>query len=134
MRVWQPMFKCILTDMGAQVASGQGGVCADFELNAMECIEYYGAKQGITACKDWYDDYMECQSGAKQWLRLRAMFKAKELGTRHTKSHLNIMPTWSLGTTRNFLTRRVPCKFRFSFFRKIRSCDSHILDILVSLL
>ena len=41
----------------------QGGMCADFEIRAIECIEYFGAKQGITACKDWYDDYMECQSG-----------------------------------------------------------------------
>lgn len=92
MKTWQPAFKCILTDMGAQVVSGQGGVCADFELNAMECIEYYGAKQGITACKDWYDDYMECQSGAKQWLRIRAMFKK-----RHIDNHLEYLQgkrTW----------------------------------------
>ena len=41
-------------------------MCADFEMKAMECIEYYGAKQGITACKDWYDDYMECQSGERR--------------------------------------------------------------------
>ena len=38
-------------------------MCADFELKALECIEYYGAKQGITACKDWYDDYIECSTG-----------------------------------------------------------------------
>ena len=41
-------------------------MCADFEIRAIECIEYYGAKQGITACKDWYDDYMECQSGERR--------------------------------------------------------------------
>lgn len=41
-------------------------MCADFEIKAIECIEYYGAKQGITACKDWYDDYIECQSGEGQ--------------------------------------------------------------------
>ena len=22
-------------------------------FQALECIEYYGAKQGLTACKDW---------------------------------------------------------------------------------
>jgi hypothetical protein len=29
-------------------------------MNAMECIEYYGMKQGLEACKDWYDDFLEC--------------------------------------------------------------------------
>ena len=33
----------------------------------MECIEYYGAKQGITACKDWYDDFIECQTGKEKY-------------------------------------------------------------------
>ena len=41
----------------------QGGICGDFEMKALECIEYYGAKQGITACKDWYDDFIECSTG-----------------------------------------------------------------------
>ena len=45
----------------------------------MECIEYYGSKQGMTACKDWYDDFMECQMGAKQRLRMRAMFKKRHI-------------------------------------------------------
>ena len=45
-------------------------MCADFEIRAIECIEYYGAKQGITACKDWYDDYMECQSGERRNKRM----------------------------------------------------------------
>ena len=49
--------------MFAYVFVSQGGVCADFELKALECVEYYGAKQGITACKDWYDDYIECTTG-----------------------------------------------------------------------
>ena len=94
-------------------------MCADFELKAQECIEYYGAKQGITACKDWYDDYMECSTGndgptaenditkcflgAKQHLRMRAMFKK-----RHIDNHIeylqvslignicSIVPSWNL--------------------------------------
>merc|ERR1712066_521739 len=59
LKYWQPFYKSIFTDLGAHVMSSQGGRCADFELKALECIEYYGAKQGITACKDWYDDYIE---------------------------------------------------------------------------
>ena len=80
MKYWQPVYKSFFTDLGAHVMSSQvqkifslislyitfpwqGGICADFELKALECIEYYGAKQGITACKDWYDDYIECSTG-----------------------------------------------------------------------
>ena len=40
----------------------------------------------MTACKDWYDDYIECQTGAKQWLRMRAMFKK-----RHIDNHLEYL-------------------------------------------
>lgn len=91
-RTWTPFMKNWFTDVGAHVASNQGGICQDFELRAMECIEYFGAKQGITACKDWYDDYMECRSGAKQRLRIRAMFKK-----RHIDNHLEYLQgkrTW----------------------------------------
>ena len=69
-------------------------MCADFELKAVECIEYYGAKQGMTACKDWYDDYIECQTGAKQWLRIRAMFKK-----RHIDNHLEYL---QVGATQDY--------------------------------
>jgi len=92
MKTWQPALKNIFTEMGAYVMSSQGGICADFELKAVLCIEYYGAKQGMTACKDWYDDYIEFQTGAKQWLRMRAMFKK-----RHIDNHLEYLQgkrTW----------------------------------------
>ena len=69
-------------------------MCADFELKAVECIEYFGAKQGMTACKDWYDDYIECQTGAKQWLRIRAMFKK-----RHIDNHLEYL---QVGATHDY--------------------------------
>eukprot|EP00092_Neocalanus_flemingeri_P022821 GFUD01024745.1.p1 GENE.GFUD01024745.1~~GFUD01024745.1.p1 ORF type:complete len:198 (+),score=38.92 GFUD01024745.1:79-672(+) len=93
LRVWQPFLKNFFTDMGANISSSQGQMCGDFELRAMECIEYYGSKQGITACKDWYDDFIECQTGAKQKLRMRAMFKK-----RHFDNHLEYLQgkrTWS---------------------------------------
>ena len=48
---------------GVKTVKMQGGICGDFEMKALECIEYYGAKQGITACKDWYDDFIECSTG-----------------------------------------------------------------------
>merc|ERR1712122_82911 len=51
-----------------------------------ECIEYYGAKQGLTACKDWYDDYIECTHKTKQNLRVKAMYKK-----RHVDNHLEYL-------------------------------------------
>ena len=145
-------------------------MCADFEMKAMECIEYYGAKQGITACKDWYDDYIECQSGesqhkktlteqedkyytivlgAKQWLRIRAMFKKRHIdnhleylqvcvlhlfafedkylyrerepGMRPMRSLQNITPTSSLTMMRSIHTWRRQCQCD----EEPCSCDSH---------
>merc|ERR1712088_618053 len=69
-RYTTPYLKTFFTDMGANVINMQSGPCMDFELNALECIEYYGAKQGLTACKDWYDDYIECVHKSKQNLRV----------------------------------------------------------------
>jgi len=92
LRIWQPFIKTFFTDMGANIMSPQGGLCGDFELRAMECIEYYGAKQGLTACKDWYDDFIECTARSKQKLRVRAMFKK-----RHVDNHLEYLQgkrTW----------------------------------------
>jgi len=92
LRYYSPMMKTFMSDMFANVISSQSGACGDFELKALECIEYYGAKQAITACRDWYDDFLECQSGAKQKLRMRAMFKK-----RHIDNHLEYLQgkrTW----------------------------------------
>lgn len=58
----------------------------DFEMRAMECIEYYGSKQALTACKDWYDDFIECRQRHKQTLRIKAMFRK-----RHFENHLEYL-------------------------------------------
>jgi len=78
-RFHSPAMHTYFTDMGANMFDGQGGRCMDFEMQALECIEYYGSKQGITACKDWYDDYIECRHGSKQSLRVKAMFKKRSI-------------------------------------------------------
>merc|ERR1712108_5841 len=85
-RYTSPYMKTFFTDMGANVINMQSGPCMDFELNALECIEYYGAKQGLTACKDWYDDYIECVPKSKQNLRVKAMFKK-----RHVDNHIEYL-------------------------------------------
>jgi len=78
-RFFTPTIKTFATDMGANILNFQQGRCQDFELNALECIEYYGSKQGLTACKDWYDDYIECVHQSKQKLRIKAMFKKRAI-------------------------------------------------------
>ena len=35
--------------------------------------------QGLVACKDWYDDYIECTHKSKQALRVKAMFKKRQV-------------------------------------------------------
>merc|ERR1712105_527999 len=57
------MFKNFLTDMTSSLLTGQGQQCQDFEVNAMECIEYYGAHQGMEACKDWYETTSSASPG-----------------------------------------------------------------------
>lgn len=34
--------------------------CAEFQMNAAECLEAYGAKRGRRVCKPFLDDYTEC--------------------------------------------------------------------------
>lgn len=78
-RFHHPYIKSFLSEVGVNIMSFQHSMCADFEINAMECIEYYGAKQGIVACKDWYDDFIECVHKSKQNLRIKAMFKKRQI-------------------------------------------------------
>jgi len=85
-RYTTPYLKTFFTDLGANIINMQSGPCMDFEINALECIEYYGAKQGLTACKDWYDDYIECTHKTKQNLRVKAMYKK-----RHVDNHLEYL-------------------------------------------
>ena len=42
------------------------GRCFDKQLEAMECLEYYGLNQGATLCRDYYDDFTECTDGMTQ--------------------------------------------------------------------
>eukprot|EP00088_Acartia_fossae_P061987 TRINITY_DN7461_c0_g1_i1.p1 TRINITY_DN7461_c0_g1~~TRINITY_DN7461_c0_g1_i1.p1 ORF type:complete len:198 (+),score=57.48 TRINITY_DN7461_c0_g1_i1:36-629(+) len=71
-------FKSIFTDMGGMLMNSSGQECENFELQALECLEYYGAKQGLTACKDWYDDLMECRFKTKQMLRVKHMMDRRQ--------------------------------------------------------
>ena len=34
--------------------------CCKKEMEALDCIEYYGMKQGLKLCADYYDDFVEC--------------------------------------------------------------------------
>jgi len=88
-----PLVKNVFTDMGCNLQNRQGSVCEDFETNAMECLEYYGTKQGLVACKDWYDDYIECVHMSKQKLRVKAMLKKRLVD--HHLEYIQGKRTWS---------------------------------------
>ena len=42
-------------------------------------IQSHNPAQGLVACKDWYDDYIECTHNSKQQLRMKAMFKKRHV-------------------------------------------------------
>jgi len=74
-----PYIKTIFTDMSGVFTNGAGYFCERFEVPAMECMEYYGLHQGSEACKDFYDDLMECRHKTKRNLRVRHMFRERHL-------------------------------------------------------
>lgn len=47
--------------------------CGDIELNAMECLEAYGAVKGQQRCKDFLDDLHECRHQGLRKMRWYAM-------------------------------------------------------------
>jgi len=74
-----PWIKTVFTDMSGSANNTAGLHCEKFELNALECMEYYGINQGLTACKDAYDDLMECKFMTKRILRVRHMYKKRNI-------------------------------------------------------
>jgi hypothetical protein len=72
-----PVINMPFTDLFACVSTVTNTPCQKLEIEAMECIEYYGAKRGLDICKDYYDDYMECTYRAKQQLREQAIVRVR---------------------------------------------------------
>lgn len=56
--------------------------CADFEINAVECLEAYGMIKGSSQCRKYIEDLMECQSNVLSNYRIKSMFieKMKQIG------------------------------------------------------
>lgn len=65
-----------VNDMTMAVSSTTTNGCTPLELNAFECLEYYGLKRGTVICRDYYDDWMECNHQHKQFAR-NLMMKSK---------------------------------------------------------
>ena len=57
---------------GSNFAIWQPCRCGKLELAAMECMEYYGFKNGKVICKDHYEDFMECR-----WKKLEVSQSAR---------------------------------------------------------
>ena len=54
--LWTPF-----TDIFSDWFSNADSRCGRFELACMECMEYYGFKNGKVICKDYYEDFVECK-------------------------------------------------------------------------
>ncbi|KAF2354004.1 NADH:ubiquinone oxidoreductase iron-sulfur subunit 5 [Trinorchestia longiramus] len=71
---FHPYFRTPLTDLGSHMISHQsGGMCRDFEMRAVECVEAYGTHKAETLCRDYMDDLFECVHGDKARKRHEAM-------------------------------------------------------------
>lgn len=76
--VLSPYFRSPFTDIfGSMINHQQYGRCGRFELNMMECMEAYGLEKGRVKCAKLIDDFNECQSLTKQFLRqmVRVVFE-----------------------------------------------------------
>lgn len=68
--ILSPYFRSPLTDVfGSLINHQQYGKCAKFELQMMECMEAYGYDKGKVKCSDLIEDFNECQTMTKQFLR-----------------------------------------------------------------
>ena len=72
-----------------QLTSAEGK-CSKPELVALECIEYYGMKQGVKLCRDYYDDFIEC---VKSPVTVRQFFM---LYSMHSRSEENLYKLFRL--------------------------------------
>lgn len=69
-----PWFRSPFSDITGSLLSYQWyGRCADFELNAMECIEAYGKDLGRIKCEQLIKDFKECSLREKQRKRFFTM-------------------------------------------------------------
>lgn len=68
--VLSPYFRSPFTDIfGSMINHQQYGRCGRFELNMMECMEAYGLDKGRVKCANLIDDFNECHTLTKQFLR-----------------------------------------------------------------
>jgi len=66
-----------MSDAGQNIASHQGTMCEQFELNFYRCCEAFGMVASRRKCDLEYRDFVECVFQAKQMNRLRAMRKER---------------------------------------------------------
>ncbi|CAH2235386.1 NADH dehydrogenase [ubiquinone] iron-sulfur protein 5-like [Pararge aegeria] len=69
-----PLFRNVFTDItGGIVDHQQMGRCARQEMDFRNCLEGYGWDRGLIRCKHLLEDFQECQTNRKQFLRFMAM-------------------------------------------------------------
>lgn len=68
----QPWIRGIFTEIAEGLQCNQtrdagiSPVCANYEMNALECLEAYGYFRGDRYCRDYIEDWDECLKGDKQ--------------------------------------------------------------------
>ena len=67
--------------------------CQDLEINAWECMEYYGEKRGAVICRDHYDDFVEC---THQNIQVHTNFSLK-IHVRYSSNFITISEITSVG-------------------------------------
>lgn len=73
-------------------AEGRKCPCADFELNAAECLEAYGLVRGAEKCVQFIDDARECKY---RWMsRMRYMIMRQERYRKIVKGEIPITNRW----------------------------------------
>ncbi|XP_054153564.1 uncharacterized protein LOC128952234 [Oppia nitens] len=77
------IFRSNVTDIFGHLMSAQCQIgnakprCAEFQMNAFECLEAYGAHRGRKVCLNFLKDFFECTYGLAQGQRANEMTKER---------------------------------------------------------
>uniref|UniRef100_U5ER62 Putative mitochondrial respiratory chain complex i n=1 Tax=Corethrella appendiculata TaxID=1370023 RepID=U5ER62_9DIPT len=87
-----PFFRSPFTDLTGVIINHQHyDRCGEFEMAAVDCLEAYGTERGAKKCKDLIEDFNECATRKKQFMRMEAMRNERHrqwwTGERKPKDH-----------------------------------------------
>ena len=71
--VKNPLHSIGFMHMQGPNGDGRRNPCADFELNAAECMEAYGLRNGSQLCAAFIEDLFECKTNLTSHMRMNLM-------------------------------------------------------------